>query len=96
MAIGLIAKLKIQPGKNEEFEQIFAELEAAVRANEPGNNFYSCHKTDSPEEYIVLEQYVDEAALDAHRTSDHMKEIGGKLGGVMGGRPDIQQLESIR
>lgn len=95
MAIALIATLKIQEGKSEEFENIFSELEAAVRANEPGNNFYACHRTDDPTEYVVLEQYVDEAALDAHRSSDHMKEIGSKLGGVMAGRPDLRRLESI-
>lgn len=95
MAIGTIATLKIQEGKSEEFENIFRELESAVRANEPGNNFYSCHRTDDPTVYIVLEQYADQAALDAHRGSDHFREIGAKLGGVMGGRPEIQSMESI-
>jgi quinol monooxygenase YgiN len=96
MAIGTLAILRIQEGKNEEFENIFCELEAAVRANEPGNNFYSCHRTDDPTVYIVMEQYADQAAVDAHRASDHFREIGGKLGGVMAGRPEIQSpLESI-
>ncbi len=44
MAIGDSAKLAIQPGKNSEFEGIFAELQAAVANNEPGNNFYALHK----------------------------------------------------
>ncbi|MDZ7684539.1 MAG: putative quinol monooxygenase [Gammaproteobacteria bacterium] len=95
MAISLIAKLTIQDGKNEEFENIFKELEEAVRANEPGNVFYSCNRTDNANEYIVLEQYVDQEALDAHRDTDHFKKIGGKLGGVMAGRPDLQRLETI-
>ncbi|XOV88094.1 MAG: putative quinol monooxygenase [Pseudomonadota bacterium] len=95
MAIGLIARLKVQPGKSKEFEEIFAELQAAVRENEPGNNFYACHRTSDETVYVVLEQYVDQAALDAHRTSEHMKTIGAKLGGVMGGRPELEQLESI-
>lgn len=95
MAISLIAKIPIQEGKNEEFEAIFKELEAAVRANEPGNVFYSCNRTDNANEYIVLEQYVDQAAVEAHGSSDHFKQIGGKLGAVMGGRPEITRLESI-
>ena len=71
MAIGVIARLKVQPGKNEEFEGIFAELEAAVRANEPGNNFYSLHKSRADEnDYIVLEQYADQDALNAHGQTD--------------------------
>lgn len=95
MAISLIAKLTIQDGKNEEFEEIFKELAAAVRANEPGNVFYSCNRTENANEYVVLEQYVDQAALDAHGSSDHFKQIGGKLGGVMAGRPDLQRMETI-
>lgn len=96
MAIGIIATLKIQADKNAEFETIFSELEAAVRANEPGNNFYACHRTDDPTVYIVMEQYKDQAAVDAHRTSDHFKTIGAKLGGVMAGRADVKTVHSIR
>jgi len=93
MAIGLFAKLKIQEGKNEEFEAAFSEIQAKVIAEEPGCNFYACHRTDDPTVYVVMEQYADQAALDAH--SAHLREIGGALGGVMGGRPEIQQFESI-
>lgn len=95
MAISLIAKIPIQEGKNEEFESIFKELQDAVRANEDGNIFYSCNRTDNANEYIVLEQYVDQAALDAHGSSAHFKEIGSKLGAVMGGRPELTRMETI-
>ena len=95
MAIGILAHLKIQPGKSQEFETIFAELEAAVRHNEPGNNFYACHRTDDPTVYVVMEQYKDEAAVHAHRTSDHFKTIGAKLGSVMAGRADVKTMASI-
>ena len=95
MAIGVVARLSIQPGKNAEFEGIFAELEAAVRANEPGNNFYALHKSRADEtSYIVLEQYVDQAALDAHGQTDHFKTIGGKMGACMAGRPEIEVMDS--
>jgi len=35
-AIGVIATLTVAEGKNDEFESVFADLAAAVRANEPG------------------------------------------------------------
>lgn len=95
MAIGILARLTIQPGKNEEFETIFKELQDAVRANEPGNNFYSCHRSSDENTYVVMEQYKDDAAAEAHRNSDHFKTIGAKLGGVMAGRPEIEMLQSI-
>ena len=33
MAIGMIARIKIQEGKNDEFEAVFKKLEAAVAEN---------------------------------------------------------------
>lgn len=96
MAIGVFAKLTIQEGKNEEFESVFGELQAAVNENEPGNNFYALHKSrDSETTYVVLEQYEDQAALDAHGASEHMKTIGGKLGSVMGGRPEVEYFDAV-
>lgn len=96
MAIGIIAKLKIQEGKNSEFEEIFKELAAAVRANEPGNNFYALHKSASdPQLYIVLEQYVDQAALDAHGKTDHFRASGAKMGPCMAGAPEIEMMEAV-
>lgn len=95
MAIGIIARLSIQAGKNGEFETIFKQLQSAVRAGEPGNIFYACHRTDDETVYVVMEQYKDQAALDAHRNSEHFRSIGAKLGGVMAGRPTIETVTSI-
>lgn len=96
MAIGVVAKLTIQEGKNDEFEAIFAELQKAVNEKEPGNNFYAIHRSrDSDTSYVVLEQYVDQAALDAHGGSDHMKTIGGKLGSCMAGRPEVEYFDAV-
>ncbi len=96
MAIGVIARLTIQEGKNEEFEGIFSELQAAVQANEPGNRFYALHKSrDSDTGYVVMEQYEDQAALDAHGASEHFRTIGAKLGSCMAGRPEVEYLDAV-
>jgi quinol monooxygenase YgiN len=95
MAIGIVARLKIQPGKNEEFEATFSELEAVVSETEPGNNFYALHKSRADENtYIVLEQYTDQAALDVHGKSDQFKSVSAKLGDCMAGRPEIEIMDS--
>ena len=46
-AIGVIATLTVAEGKNEAFEAVFADLAAAVRANEPGNVFYTLTRSRS-------------------------------------------------
>ncbi len=95
MAIGMIVRLKIQDGKNEEFEAIFMELQAAVQAGEPGNNFYALHRTDDAQTYVVLEQYADEEAAKAHSGSDHFRTLGAKMGACMAGRPEIENLVAV-
>lgn len=95
-AIGVIATLTVAEGKNAEFEAAFSDLMAAVRENEPGNEFYAVFQSrDNPQEYKVLERYVDQAALDAHGKSDHFRASGPKLAPCMAAAPVIEQLDGI-
>ncbi|MBM3643847.1 MAG: antibiotic biosynthesis monooxygenase [Alphaproteobacteria bacterium] len=93
--LGIIAKLTIKPGTNADFESTMRALQAAVRANEPGNKLYALHKTAEPTVYVMLERYDDEAALAAHRAAPHFKELGRKLGDCLAGRPDVQVMTEI-
>ena len=96
MAIGVIATLTIQSGKNAEFEEIFSKLAQAVRDNEPGNNYYQLHKSrEDAQIYVVMEQYKDQNALDAHGQTDHFKAAGASMGHCMGGAPKIEFFDSI-
>ena len=95
-SIAVIATLTVAEGKNAEFEAIFADLTKAVRDNEPGNDFYalSRSKTD-PQVYKVLERYADQAALEAHGTSDHFTASGPKLAPCMAAPPRIEYLDGL-
>lgn len=96
MAIGVIATLKVQEGKGGEFEAVFRDLAAQVRANEPGNKLYQVLKSrKEANTYIVMEIYQDQAALEVHGKSDHFRAAGPKIGPTMAGRPDIQYFDSI-
>lgn len=96
MTIGLVATLKIQPGKGAEFEAAFAELQAAVKANEPGNLQYDLFRSKTEADtYVVYEQYADEAALEAHKNAPHAKAPGAKVGATLGGRPTILAFDKV-
>jgi quinol monooxygenase YgiN len=95
-AIGVIATLTVAEGKNDAFEAVFAELAAAVRANEPGNVFYTLTRSRSnPQVYKVLEQYTDQAALETHGASAHFRAAGPQLGPCLAGAPEIEYLDAI-
>lgn len=95
MTIGIVATLKVKPGKESEFETVFRELQASVKKNEPGALQYEVFKSKHPSTYIVMEQYKSEADLAAHRTTPHMAAAGPKLGAVLDGRPAIELLEKL-
>ena len=95
-AIGVIATLTVAEGKNADFEAVFATLAAAVRANEPGNVFYTLTRSRAnPQIYKVLEQYVNQSALTLHGGSEYFKAAGEKLGPCLAAVPDIEYLDAV-
>jgi quinol monooxygenase YgiN len=96
MAIGVVATITIQEGKNEVFEQAFLALAEQVRINEPGNIFYILHrsKTD-PQVYKVLEQYHSQADLDAHGKTAHFKEANKVLAPLVAAAPVVEVLDTV-
>jgi len=96
MPIGVVATLKVQPGKAEEFEATFRELAPQVRSKEPGNKLYQCYKSrKDANTYVVMEVYESQAAIDAHREAPHVKALFPKLGACMAGAPDIHLMDPI-
>jgi quinol monooxygenase YgiN len=94
--IGLIATLRIQDGKADEFEAVFTELAKQVRANEPGNHAYQLTRSRTePNTYKVLEIYQDEDALTKHRGSDYIKATGPKFAAFLAGKPEAEYLDGV-
>jgi quinol monooxygenase YgiN len=94
-AIGVIATLTVAEGKNAEFEAVFSALAAEVRANEPGNEFYTLTRSKAnPQVYKVLESYANQAALDAHGKTDYYRAAGPKLAPCLAAAPEIEYLDA--
>ena len=96
MAITVIAKLKVQPGKDADFEAAAKQMIATVKESEPGTLTYILHKnTKDPTEFVYYEVYQDQASFDSHGKTDHMKAFGGKIGSLLAGRPEIAILTEV-
>ncbi len=95
-AIGVVATLKVQEGKEADFEAAFKTLREQVRANEPGNLQYDVTRSKADAQtYVIMEQYASQDALDAHGKTDHFRAAGPALGATLAGAPDIQYLDII-
>ena len=74
--IALAVTYTFKPGKEDEAVEHFRHLIPASRA-ESGCRMYVVHRgKDDPRRFFIYEQYDDEAALDAHRNSDHFQRYG--------------------
>ena len=93
--LGVVAKLTIKPGTEKEFEAVAKELVAKVQAGEPGCKLYVLHKSETPNVYVFMERYVDQAAVEAHRATDYFKALGRKMGEYMEGRPEVMRLTEV-
>lgn len=96
MPTTFVVKFKVKPGMNAAFEKAFIEMQAGVRAHEPGNVYYDFFVMDQdPQAYVVVERYRDAAALSAHGQSEHGKKLFATLRDLTDGPPDVQRLVLI-
>ncbi len=93
--LAIIATIKIKPGLEKEFEAEAQALAAKVRASEPGCVLYTLCRAAVPQTYVMLERYVDQAALDFHRGTEHYKGVGPKIARYLDGRVDVQVLTEV-
>lgn len=96
MSIGVIATIKVQEGKNSEFEAAFSELVKQVLENEDGCDFYALHRSKSdPQTYKVLEQYKTPEDIEAHGKTDYFKAANAKLATMVAAAPHLEKLDGV-
>ena len=93
--IGIVAKLPIKEGMEDDFIAAFKELKGEV-AKDKGTLAYSLNKVSKePGVFYIVERYEDQDALKLHGSTDHFKAFGAKLPPCLDGRPEITMLEEI-
>jgi quinol monooxygenase YgiN len=83
----------IKPGHEAEAVSLFHALTGPTRA-EAGCRMYQAHRsTNDPRRFFLYEQYVDQAALDAHRASAHFAQYatGGLFHIIESRTPEIYE-----
>ncbi len=74
--IVLVALYTVLPGKGDEVAAALTRMAPLVAQLEPGCAMYHVNRAvENPDHFLLYEQYVDQAALDAHRDTSHFKEI---------------------
>ena len=87
----IVAKIKVQSGKESEAERALTEMIEYVRSSEPGTVRYTLHRAvGDPTTLLMYEQYADQASVDAHSTSARIQQLFKTLGPLLDGQPGIE------
>src|SRR5215475_1924370 len=92
----IVAKMKIKTGQEGQAEAALHEMIHYVRCAEPGTLRYALHRgIDDPTQLLMYEQYADQAAVDAHGTSDRIQQLFVALAPLLDGQPSIEMYQEI-
>ncbi|MDE1173489.1 MAG: putative quinol monooxygenase [Parvibaculaceae bacterium] len=96
-ARGIIVTMKVQEGKEAEFEAVFTALKAQVMENEKGACLlYDLFKSPKePQTYYIMEQYASGEAIAAHGGTPYFKEAFPKLGATLAAAPVMEFVEKV-
>jgi quinol monooxygenase YgiN len=93
--IVIAAIVKVNRGRQEEFEREFLMLRPKV-LNDPGALGYALHRsTDDPCKYFVYEKYENDEALKYHMSTAHFKTFFQKLEPLMTGQPEVGYYQEV-
>ena len=87
--ITIIARMTAKDGQFDAMRALAMELSRAVAENEPDNALYAICEGAEPNQLILVERYKDEASIEAHRGSDHLRTIGKKIGATLAFRHEV-------
>lgn len=91
----LLAELATKPAHTSEVETILREL-VDFAANEPGTLYYAVHRQqDQPQTLIVVEQYRDRVACDAHLQSAPVQEALRRFENLLSAPPTIRFADTL-
>ena len=96
MSTTVVARFQPKPDAAAEVERILRGMIAPTRA-EPGCQRYDLYRTGSPESagYCLIERYVDEAALQAHRETAHYKAYRAAIADLLAQPIDVALLAPL-
>ncbi|GGU76486.1 antibiotic biosynthesis monooxygenase [Streptomyces albospinus] len=88
----VVATLRTKPGRREDVLAAFRRHTAAVHA-EPGCLLYAVHAGD--DRVVVVENWADQAALDAHSAGPALAKLGAEMADALAGPADVAVLEPV-
>ena len=86
----IVANLTVKPESVSAFTEAAKEV-IAKSNSETGCSFYQLYQDPYDNtKFVFVEEYKDQAAVDAHFATDHFAAFGSKIGDLLIGAPVIK------
>lgn len=94
-SIRIVARLVANPASVEQVRSILIDLIEPTR-QETGCISYELHQnlTDKTD-FIFIEEWSSDAAIDAHLATKHIKDALKKLSGLIAEEPDVRRYSVV-
>jgi quinol monooxygenase YgiN len=92
----VLAKIPVQDGKRADVVAGMAPMMDHVEAEAGTLEYILCEDAGDENAVWMYEVYADQAAFEAHSGSDVMKSLGGAIGPLLAGRPELTFLSPVR
>ena len=91
----VVATLRAQPGKAGELRAVLEGLIAPTRAETGCIRYELQENVDNPAEFVFVEEWTDQAALDAHFETDHIKAAVKKAPTLLAEELDLRRYRLL-
>ena len=95
MSVKVIAFVSVKPGQEEAFVAAARDCIAASRVEAGVLHYDLWREVGGEQRFVFDELYVDDAAVQAHMTSDHFKAFGMAARDLAAARPSITVTHAV-
>jgi quinol monooxygenase YgiN len=94
-SLRVVARMVARPEGVEEVRSILAGLIGPTRAERGCVGYELLQNRSDPTDFTFVEEWEDDAALDAHLSAGHIRDALSRLPALLAAEPDIRRYSVV-
>jgi len=95
MSLRVVARIVAVPDKIDELRALLLAMVEPSRTEAGCRSYELLHNMTDPTDFTFVQEWDDEAAYDAHMSTDHFKQVTMQLSGMVKQIPDIRRYDVL-
>jgi len=95
-SLRVVARIVATPEGADEVRSILSGLVAPTRAEAGCVSYELLQNRADPTDFTFVEEWEGDAALDAHLSTEHIREALSRLPGLLAAEPDIRRYSVVK